>query len=258
MKLIVRLYRQHDLDLIALHKNKDFCLTTAIRKSLDAYVNKKQLSILAPNSILEEKVPRQIQIIVRFDDHKDAKAIEWIKTIKSGYRNSFIKNLLRGYLTYPIVPAYMEGDSFDSVIKDNTNLFISNTINYCKVKNNKKKTIKKIEKDTEPKTSVYDEIIHDKKADTTYIENVEHKVNMKELKKEIFGDSKKEVENTVQNEINKSVSNQDNNDHQKEKKSIETEEKKNDIKKEPIGESELSDEENDDMLDMLESMMNTF
>lgn len=258
MKLIVRLYRQHDLDLIALHKNKDFCLTTAIRKSLDAYVNKKQLSILAPNSILEEKVPRQIQIIVRFDDHKDAKAIEWIKTIKSGYRNSFIKNLLRGYLTYQLFLPIWKVIVLILLLRIIQIFLFSNTINYCKVKNNKKKTIKKIEKDTEPKTSVYDEIIHDKKADTTYIENVEHKVNMKELKKEIFGDSKKEVENTVQNEINKSVSNQDNNDHQKEKKSIETEEKKNDIKKEPIGESELSDEENDDMLDMLESMMNTF
>lgn len=214
IKLILRLYRQHDLDLIALHRNDDFCFSAAVRKALDAYVNKKTLSICAPgpNKDYEGRISKQIQLIIKLDDIKDVKSIEYIKSIKEGYRNSCVKNLLRGYLTYPVVYPYMESDSSFQDIKENNDIFKKNNVS-CETIDKKRHYIQKKHVKKDP---------FDEKLDTIYIENVEKKVDAKKLADEIL---------------------------------------KEPVPEEPVekeNQKEISDSENDEMLDTFEALLNGF
>jgi len=177
VKLILRLYRQHDLDLIALHRNEKFCFSSAIRQSIRAYVKKETLSIRAPGpyNLPNVKIPKQIQIIICFDDKKDKELIDWICGIREGYRNSCVKNLLRGYLTYPALFVYREAEDFENIEANNL-LFEKNTIETRELKRKYSKR-KKIKQEIK---------------DTIYIENIEKPIDAEKLANDILGPKAKE------------------------------------------------------------------
>lgn len=208
MKVILRFYRQHDLDLISLHRSSGFCMSSAIKKSLNAYVNNKTLCILAPsaNKLDYSSIPKQIQLIVNLDENLDKKEIEWIRSLRAGMRNSAIKNLLRGYLSYPIMSAYAnekENDfaidllnetAFKCNIKDITEL----PLRYRKNKVNKTKNVKKenvssgVEKVKSSKLAkeiLSVPTLRSLDKDTVYIENIEEQTKA----------SKDEIENNSTN-----------------------------------------------------------
>lgn len=197
MKVILRFYRQHDLDLISLHRSSGFCMSSAIKKSLNAYVNNKTLCILAPsaNKLDYSSIPKQIQLIVNLDEKLDKKEIEWIRSLRAGMRNSAIKNLLRGYLSYPIMSAYANEKENDFAIdllneaafKCNTKDITELPLRYRKNKANKTKSIKK-----ENTSSGVEKVKSSKLAkeilsvptlrsldkDTVYIENIEEQTKV--------------------------------------------------------------------------------
>lgn len=212
MKVILRFYRQHDLDLISLHRSSGFCMSSAIKKSLNAYVNNKTLCILAPsaNKLDYSSIPKQVQLIVNLDENLDKKEIEWIKSLRTGMRNSAIKNLLRGYLSYPIMSAYANEKEDDFVIdllnetafkcntKDITELplrYRKNKVNKTKSANSNVKNVKKedvasgaekVKSSKLAKEILSVPTLRSLNKDTVYIENIEEQT--KNLKDETQSD----------------------------------------------------------------------
>lgn len=108
MVITIRLYRQHDLDLIGLYLEHGTKFTSLIRDSLLSYVRNDAFEILLPK---EHEIDDKIQKIYRINmslskQHEDV--INWISNIKLGYRNAIIKHIIRSYLIEPNVYIYMK------------------------------------------------------------------------------------------------------------------------------------------------------
>ena len=117
MKVIMRLYRQHDLDLIYLHSIKGFSLQQSIKGALYAYVHQKPYSInvTVPPKHDAAALPKQVQFHILLNNETDAELIDWILSLSRGYRNSALKNLIRGYLALPNMIPYL--NDFDLSFK---------------------------------------------------------------------------------------------------------------------------------------------
>ena len=114
MKKKVRLYQKIDRDLMILHKNPAFSLNKALVQSLHNCVYREVNYIKIPPMVeLKEDVPKKMEVIVTINDPK---INNWILKIPLGRRNDFMKNLLRGYLTGPILYPYYGADEVDPVI----------------------------------------------------------------------------------------------------------------------------------------------
>ncbi len=101
MNVIVRLYWQHDLDLIALAKHPDFEVGRWMKKAVIAFVRGDD-SFVIP---LPRPQPYQIKL-VNCDTHfalsyKESDVIDFFKNFRYGVRNSAIKQIFRMYLERP-------------------------------------------------------------------------------------------------------------------------------------------------------------
>lgn len=109
LKIIMRLYRQHDLDLIYLYKLHGFSLQAAIKTAINAYVSNSNAIIdipVYPNPPNKIHLPKQIQFHVYLSEKNDYGAIQWISRITKGYRNSVLKNLVRNYINSPVLTPF--------------------------------------------------------------------------------------------------------------------------------------------------------
>lgn len=109
MDITVRLYKLHDYDLIYLYKNLHYPIKDAMKRALTAYVRDEPVFFDFP---ITEVSADQLETIKRaqfhiiLDDETDSDIIEYLSSLKRFYRNSFLKNLLRGYLTGPVAYIY--------------------------------------------------------------------------------------------------------------------------------------------------------
>lgn len=96
----VRLYKQHDLDLIYLYKNPDFRFLDAMKTAAAAYAeNGSRANIKNPPAHklkLEEQTKWQIHLSIE-DDAINA----MLKQVQRGFRCSFLKNILRYAMESP-------------------------------------------------------------------------------------------------------------------------------------------------------------
>ena len=105
MKVIIRLYRQHDLDLLTLkHTSKTF--QKDVREALRSYVRKIDYRIDVNRDLSLQTWPKSSQCHISLHDEKDKDVILWLASISKGYRNSLIKNIVRSYLSRPIADNY--------------------------------------------------------------------------------------------------------------------------------------------------------
>ena len=110
MRVTIRLYKTYDLDLISLYIQKGTSLPISMQNALRFYVRgvAKKIDIgrdEAPEDVSKINKSKH-QLHLCFDEKKDIDVINWIKTIKSGYRNSMIKNLFRNSLLNPPLSIY--------------------------------------------------------------------------------------------------------------------------------------------------------
>lgn len=106
----MRLYRQHDLDLLYLYKLSGFSIQKAVKAAMYAYINQQDTVIRPPTPELGSVVlPKYAQFHIYLSEKKDTELIKWIKSITSGYRNSLLKNMLRRYLYQPTILPYLSG-----------------------------------------------------------------------------------------------------------------------------------------------------
>lgn len=148
MMVTLRLYRQHDLDLITLYRHPSFSLPAAIKRSLIAYVRKEQLIIKQPEpyKIGKEKISKTVQMHIQLDEKKDSDIIKWIKSTKEGYRNSVLKNIIRGYIAAPCIYSYQNEENAINSAIDNNDIFDANIRNITEIKGRSYSTKKKIPK----------------------------------------------------------------------------------------------------------------
>lgn len=116
MRVIIRLYRQHDLDLIDLYLNSDKRFNKIIRESLFAHVRNEDYRVDIPSIHgSEEKIHKAYRITVWLGS-KDQDIINWLKTVKTGHRNALIKNIIRGFLPSVNDAIYLQDDEATSKV----------------------------------------------------------------------------------------------------------------------------------------------
>ena len=108
----MRLYRMHDLDLMYLYKMPNISIQSIVKVMLKNYIKDRnegghiatRLSI--PNVEHDIPLPKTAQFHITLIDGEDDDVISWIEQIPKGMRNSMLKNMLRTYLSFPIVTPY--------------------------------------------------------------------------------------------------------------------------------------------------------
>lgn len=99
MNVIVRFYWQHDLDLVALVKHPDFEMDVMMKEALSAYVRgNKDFSIPLPAPKPYRVELDSCYIHFTLNHQKDKDLIDFIKTIRYGFRNSALKMIFRNYM----------------------------------------------------------------------------------------------------------------------------------------------------------------
>ncbi len=116
MIVVVRLYRQHDLDLLTLYFNDNIKLGTLMKKTVLAYANGDSV----PGMDFGEPentngyMPKSACFHIKFNENKESEkeAVKLLKCIKPGYRCSFVKALFRNSSAYLPMVAYTNGSDF--------------------------------------------------------------------------------------------------------------------------------------------------
>lgn len=119
MKIEVKLYSYHDMDLVSLYKSGRVAFPETTRQILNSYANKEvyKIKLLQINQKRLDRYPRDsyrkyYHYYIILDDKEDFAAIELLKKITPGYRNNFIKVVLRQYLCCALSSGYsINGDT---------------------------------------------------------------------------------------------------------------------------------------------------
>lgn len=117
MIAVVRLYRQHDLDLMTLYYNERIQLGRLMKKVLLNYVSETEKPMLLDFEEPESTngyIPKCVRIHINLSESNEAdrRVIALLKEIKPGYKCAFIKALFRNTCTYLPMIAYTEGSDF--------------------------------------------------------------------------------------------------------------------------------------------------
>lgn len=106
-KVLLRLYNPHDIDLISLMVRHQMDIIKAVYCAVTAFANKESFVIRIPplrECTLESK--RVYSKHLTLDLEKDQTVIQLLDRIEPGYRNNFLKNILRLYLIYPATETF--------------------------------------------------------------------------------------------------------------------------------------------------------
>ena len=105
MKIEVKLYSYHDMDLVSLYKTGRVSFPETTRQILNSYANKEayKVRLLEVDEKRLTRYPsdsyrKYYHYHVVLDEKDDADAVGLLIRISPGYRNNFIKAILRQYL----------------------------------------------------------------------------------------------------------------------------------------------------------------
>ncbi len=198
MMVTLRLYRQHDLDLIALYRHPNFSLPAAMKTALCAYVRDESFFIKQPMpyAIGNEKISKIIQMHIQLSNTSDKDVIDWIKNIKEGYRNSVLKNIIRAYMLGGTIYPYAlnqdisiaKTNKISQLLEENVSEIIeikgrgytksqNNTLN----KSSKKPLSNEKIEDSELANKILKGDSGKKPTDKIFVENIEKEVDTKKL-----------------------------------------------------------------------------
>lgn len=129
MKITMRLYRAHDYDLMYMRALMGKNISTVVKEALVAYVRKQKtdrIDIDPAEELIVTKVSKNTQFHVYLSQKTDADIIAYIQSIKKGYRNSALKNILRSYLSHGYM-GYVYGHTDDIIFVDSKELLTPTT-----------------------------------------------------------------------------------------------------------------------------------
>lgn len=105
MNVTMRFYRRHDVDLLLLHKTDGFSLKDAIKEAVLMHfglMDEKRIPYpSASKPVKDFNSITMIHLLLHEDVESDMAIIKILKDIPIGYRNSFLKNLVRYHLDMP-------------------------------------------------------------------------------------------------------------------------------------------------------------
>lgn len=113
MQVTIRLYRQHDMDLIHMYRQDSFRFASEMKKVLISYVNGQIYSPVIPEGEPSGGyIPKyhQTHFLLNDKDPKQKEAIDLLYSLKKGMRNSFLKALFRSCLSYLPLDSFVDGD----------------------------------------------------------------------------------------------------------------------------------------------------
>ena len=108
MRIKIRIYNPYDLDIIALAEAKGFSVSNAMKQTLKYYAAGKRYLVEIPT--LTEHLDSEKYVkgfYVELDDVEDRQAVEFIRSIPDGLRNSFMKNIFRASFEVCPLSLYM-------------------------------------------------------------------------------------------------------------------------------------------------------
>lgn len=100
----LKIYRRHDIDLLALHKN-GVQLGRVAKQCLRAFVTNEQYTVIVSKNLqMDGDLPKsvQVKIVLDPDNETDAKVIDMLSSVPAGLGNSFCKAVIRIYLSNPL------------------------------------------------------------------------------------------------------------------------------------------------------------
>ena len=107
VRYTMRFYRAHDLDLITFIETHEFNIMHAVYSALNAFVSGEVFVIeIPPRRQSTVEYQRVYNRALFLDSERDKEAVELLSSVSPGYRNSFLKNLLRLYLCCPFSEEY--------------------------------------------------------------------------------------------------------------------------------------------------------
>ena len=112
MNVIVRLYWQHDLDLISLALHPDFQLGVWMKRAVTAYARGEHLEIPLPGP---QPFPVDVENMAThfvLNPTKDQDVIAALNGFRTGYRNSVIKVIFRYYLNSPRLDPFYNDETY--------------------------------------------------------------------------------------------------------------------------------------------------
>lgn len=106
MKIRIRLYHYHDLDLVSLYREGRISIPKAVKLTLNAFARKRYVRLETVDKKCEKIAKPVYMFNIILDEKKDKDAIDLLNKIDKGYRNNFIKQLLRVYLCFVLPGCY--------------------------------------------------------------------------------------------------------------------------------------------------------
>jgi len=94
--LAIRLYKQHDMDLILLYKNKNFSFSKAMKSALRAYAEGTPLFFLPPALDEIGEINTVYRISISLKEPEDNDIIKMLEETKALSKNAAAKSILRG------------------------------------------------------------------------------------------------------------------------------------------------------------------
>ena len=98
MNVTLRLYKRHDLDLIPVVTSSTFKLTKQIKGAIRAYLNDEPFRIPIESVAAVDNERGTYLLHFCINREKEPDLFTFVTSLKTGKRNSAIKNLLRYYL----------------------------------------------------------------------------------------------------------------------------------------------------------------
>lgn len=124
----VRFYKAHDLDLITYMASHTINIRMTLYYVFRAYCNGQAVGIRIPEHSGEK--PAEYKKIyytdLSLDTEKDKKMVQFMEGIKPGFRNNFLKNLLRQYFCTPLVEDFLIDPANYPEVKKTTSLLQGN------------------------------------------------------------------------------------------------------------------------------------
>lgn len=186
-KIEVKLYYYHDIDLVSIYRSADISFPDATKKALKAYAEGKAFKI----KVGEKKEKRTHEIYkkcfhyyIALNEEKDKEIIELLNNITFGYRNNFIKTVLRHYLGCELSAEYLTNN--DQAFLDRRAEILAAGKETVEVKHAKKESEKAKEEEST--------LIPDAKGTAKEDEKAEQKEERKEGQEEQKNERKVESE----------------------------------------------------------------
>jgi len=113
LKIRIRLYHYHDLDLVSLYREGRISIPKAVKLTLNAFARKRYVRLETVDKKCEKIAKPVYMFNIILDEKKDKDAIDLLNKIDKGYRNNFIKQLLRVYLCFVLPGCYTAQENLE-------------------------------------------------------------------------------------------------------------------------------------------------